>query len=130
MNNQDIAKITHEINRAYCKALGDDSQPSWETAPEWQRESAMAGVNHYTQHTGTTPEQSHELWLEHKLADGWVYGATKDAAAKTHPYIKPFDELSEMQKAKDFLFGAVVKQLMEYAVSLNRRGADTKPYTP
>ena len=40
MEMDSIARVCHEVNRAYCQALGDDSQPTWEEAPEWQRASA------------------------------------------------------------------------------------------
>src|SRR5438105_262770 len=33
------ARAAHEVNRAYCLALGDASQVAWEDAPEWQRSS-------------------------------------------------------------------------------------------
>src|SRR5690606_2187974 len=39
-----LACVAHEINRAYCTALGDDSPPPWDEAPEWQRVSALEGV--------------------------------------------------------------------------------------
>jgi hypothetical protein len=29
-----IARACHEVNRAYCQALGDNSQPAWEDGPE------------------------------------------------------------------------------------------------
>lgn len=29
-----IAQVCHEVNRAYCQALGDDSQPAWDDAPD------------------------------------------------------------------------------------------------
>ena len=29
-----IAKVCHDVNRAYCKSVGDDSQVSWEDAPD------------------------------------------------------------------------------------------------
>jgi hypothetical protein len=44
VNIEQIARVAHEVNRSYCEALGDTSQPEWESAPQWQRESAMAGV--------------------------------------------------------------------------------------
>ena len=28
------ARAAHEANRAYCIAIGDTSQPSWDDAPE------------------------------------------------------------------------------------------------
>ena len=39
-----IAIICHEANKIYCESLGDNSQESWEDAPEWQRASAIDGV--------------------------------------------------------------------------------------
>jgi len=50
-------------------------------------------------------------WLEDKKKDGWVYGEVKDAEAKTHPCIVPFEELPEFQKKKDALFCAIVDSL-------------------
>jgi hypothetical protein len=49
---EELARITHEANRTYCQALGDDSQLHWDNAPEWQRESALAGVK-FTSSTRT-----------------------------------------------------------------------------
>jgi hypothetical protein len=44
MKVEEIAKVAHEVNRAYCQAIGDNSQPTWEEAPGWQRDSAINGV--------------------------------------------------------------------------------------
>jgi hypothetical protein len=104
------AQLAHEMNRAYCLALGDDSQESWEDAPEWQRDSARAGVILKLDDPTTTPEQSHESWLAQKKADGWTYGVVKDVEKKEHPCFVPYDQLPLAQKAKDFLFLASVQQ--------------------
>lgn len=29
MTVEDIARVCHEVNRAYCRSIGDDSQVSW-----------------------------------------------------------------------------------------------------
>jgi len=105
------ARIAHEINRAYCEALGDMSQPAWEDAPPWQRDSAVAGVQFHRAHPDATPAASHESWLAKKESDGWTYGAVKDPIAKTHPCFVPFDQLPRDQRAKDYLFRAVVRLL-------------------
>ncbi len=106
----DIAMVCHEVNRAYCQAMGDMSQPSFEDAPEWQVNSALAGVVlHLCGDFG--PEASHKSWLEQKLAEGWTYGPVKDPVAKTHPCIVSFEMLPKEQRAKDYLFRAVVHSM-------------------
>jgi hypothetical protein len=110
-----IAKVCHEVNRAYCLSIGDDSQPTWENAPEWQKISALEGVNYYMDNADTTPEDSHKSWLAVKEKDGWVYGEVKDEKEKTHPCMVPYSELPKEQQTKDYLFKAVVDSfLAEY----------------
>lgn len=106
-----IAKICHEANRAYCETLGDVSQVSWESAPDWQRNSAIHGVQDILRGLTTRPEQSHEAWLAEKAAAGWTYGPVKNAETKEHPCFVPFEELSADQQAKDHLFFAIVTAL-------------------
>lgn len=107
-----IAKICHEANRAYCEALGDYSQSMWVAAPDWQIQSAIAGVNQILRHPETTPEQSHQGWFDMKFRDGWKYGPVKDPEKKEHPCMLPYDRLPEDQRRKDALFGAIVRALM------------------
>lgn len=112
MNREQIARVCHEVNRAYCQSLGDMSQPSWEDAPQWQRDSAMLGVKLHTENN-VGPEASHESWMAQKIAEGWVFGPKKDPEAKTHHCIVPFDMLPREQQAKDFIFRAVVHALRQ-----------------
>lgn len=111
MDRTEIARVAHEINRAYCASLGDTSQPSWDNAPEWQKASALAGVDMHLANPDATPEDSHESWLAQKTAEGWKYGPAKDAQKKEHPCFLPYAELPPEQKAKDYLFRAVVHAL-------------------
>lgn len=113
MSPEEIAKVCHNVNRAYCAALGDDSQPAWEDAPEWQRQSALLGVQYHIDHPDAGPQASHESWLAHKLADGWIYGKKKDVVKKEHPCMVPFHHLHEMHQAKDYIFHAIVHNLKE-----------------
>ena len=110
ITKEEIARACHEVNRAYCQALGDTSQSAWEDAPEWQRASARLGVElHMSGDHG--PEASHESWMKQKLEEGWKYGPVKDPERKEHHCIVPFDQLPREQQAKDFLFRAVVHAL-------------------
>lgn len=108
-----IAKIAHETNRAYCATIGDNSQPAWDDAPEWQRESAIKGVKlHLLAHgegVDLGPSSSHDAWLAEKRGAGWKYGPVKDADKKEHPCFVPYEVLPAEQQLKDYLFAGVVK---------------------
>lgn len=106
-----IARVAHEANRGYCTGLGDFSQPAWEDAPEWQRKSAIAGVEFHLSHPEASASASHDSWLAEKRADGWKYGPVKDAAKKEHPCFVPFEALPASQQLKDYLFRAIVHAL-------------------
>lgn len=108
MTVDEIARVSHEVNRAYCESLGDTSQAAWEVAPGWQKASAIEGVRFHIDHPEAGPEASHEKWLEGKRAEGWVYGEAKDPEKKTHHCMVPFAELPKEQQAKDYLFRGVV----------------------
>lgn len=111
MTSESIAKVCHEVNRAYCEALGDHSQVPWDEAPEWQKVSAIKGVIYHLDHPDSTPADSHIQWLNEKEADGWKYGEIKDVEAKTHPCYVLFEQLPTEQQAKDFIFHAIVNAL-------------------
>jgi hypothetical protein len=106
-----IARVAHEINRAYCQALGDMSQPTWEEAPDWQRSSAMNGVRFHLDNPSAGPDHSHNEWLKEKETGGWKYGPVKNPETKEHPCFVPYEQLPVEQKAKDYLFRAVVHAL-------------------
>lgn len=112
MSPEEVARVAHEVNRAYCEALGDHSQMPWEEAPEWQRASALQGVVLHESNPDAGPAASHESWMAQKKADGWAYGPEKDPDRKLHPCMVPFEDLPREQQAKDYLFRAVVHALM------------------
>ena len=108
MNVEQIAKVCHEVNKAYCEALGDTSQPSWEDAPEWQKSSALKGVQFHIDNPNAGPEATHNAWLNDKILNGWDYGKVKDVENKYHPCILPFSKLPKEQQAKDYIFRQLV----------------------
>lgn len=111
MTPNQIAKVAHEVNRSYCQAFGDNSQPTWEDAPDWQKSSAINGVNFHLANPDAGPDHSHNEWLKEKRETGWKYGPVKDPEAKEHPCFVSYEELPPEQKAKDFLFRGVVHVL-------------------
>ena len=115
MNRQTIARIAHEINRAYCASQGDLSVQPWSKASQEQRDSMEAGVDMHLANATSSPQAQHEAWMAAKAAAGWKFGEVKDEAAKTHPAMVPYDKLDPVQKAKDWIFKMVVAQLSPLA---------------
>lgn len=106
-----IAKCCHESNRVWCQANGDDTQKHWQDAEQWQRDSAIKGVEFKLSNPDAGHDAQHNSWMKEKIDQGWVYGEIKDAEKKTHPCIVPFEQLPEFQQKKDALFCAIVDAL-------------------
>jgi len=111
MNIEEIARVCHQVNKAYCESLGDNSQFNWEESAQWQKDSAVKGVELHLTKPETSPSDSHNSWMKEKVDTGWVYGEIKDEEAKTHPCMVSFSELPREQQAKDFIFMAIVKAI-------------------
>lgn len=113
MDIANIAFICHEANRAYCMTLGDLSQPEWMQAPQWQKDSALKGVEFHLHNLREgrkpSPSASHDSWLAQKRNEGWKFGPVKDVDKKEHPCFLPYEELPIEQRLKDYIFSAIVE---------------------
>jgi len=106
-----IAAVCHQANKAWCEINGDSSQENWREAEQWQRDSAIKGVEFRLENPDAGPDAQHNAWSAEKVSQGWVYGHVKDAEKKTHPCLVPFDQLPLFQQKKDKLFSAIVDAL-------------------
>lgn len=109
---EQIAKVCHQANKAWCEATGDFSQEDWHNAEPWQRESAIRGVEFKLDNLDAGNDSQHNAWMADKVKEGWIYGEKKDADVKTHPCMVPYNDLPEIQKKKDALFSNIVKALL------------------
>lgn len=114
MTITDIAKVCHEVNKAYCESIGDDSQKIWQDAPQWQKDSAIEGVIFHINNPNAKPSDSHNNWLEQKVKDGWEWGSIKDADKKEHPCFMPYNLLPTEQKSKNYIFKQIVDSLKPF----------------
>jgi hypothetical protein len=111
MKPVDIARVAHEVNRAYGLILGEENHSPWEEASEALQNSAISGVQFRLDNPDAPASAQHDAWMEDKIKDGWVHGEEKDEDAKTHPCLVAYEELPEDQRAKDKLFVAVVNAM-------------------
>lgn len=108
----EIARVCHEVNRAYGnRFLGDEHKP-WDEAPVWQKESAMKGVQFLIDNPDVGPEGCHNAWYDHRASEGWQWGPVKDEQKKEHPCMVSFVELPAAQQTKDVIFQAIVRNLL------------------
>ena len=105
----EIGRVCHEANRAYCHFTGDPGLPAWDDLSPDYRASTALGVRLALE--GSTPERSHTAWVSERLGAGWVYGPVLDREKKIHPNLVPYDQLPLAQRVKDHLFLAIVQAL-------------------
>lgn len=109
-----VAALCHEANRLFCNSIGDYSQKPWEDAEQWQRDSAIKGVQYRLANPDAPESAQHDAWMADKLESGWVYGEVKDAEKKTHPCLVKYDALPEEQRFKDALFVKMVETFRDF----------------
>ena len=110
-----VACACHELCRAVARADGDREYPHWADATEDNRETTRKSVIYLQTHPEADAGAIHKVWMDDRIADGWVYGETKDAEAKTHPCLVEYEELPLIEKIKDHIFLTVVRQRIEKA---------------
>lgn len=46
-------------------------------------------------------KNTHEVWSQGRINDGWTYGPERDDTNKKHPCLVPYEELTESEKEYD-----------------------------
>jgi hypothetical protein len=46
-------------------------------------------------------KNSHEVWAQQRMKDGWRYGPQRDDKQKIHPDLVPYEELPESERVYD-----------------------------
>ena len=76
---------------------------------EERLKSLMKGTEYVLKNPSTTAEENHNIWMEAKKSQGYVYGDILDIEKKTHPSMIPFKNLSDVEKRKDEMDVLMVK---------------------
>lgn len=63
-----------------------------------------------------SPEELHADWVKAYEAMGWRYGPVRDAEAKTHPDMVPFEDLGFREQIKDAVFVALCEVARQWIV--------------
>ena len=98
LDDRNDIEALHAAWCAYQIAVGQEYN---EVPTEAQVKSLEDSVRRYRENPDRTPEESHHMWVHHKIMTGWTWGKVKDEVAKTHPDMVPFSELPEVEQRKD-----------------------------
>ena len=73
--------------------------------------------------TENLARNTHEVWAQRKLSEGWSYGGVLDPAAKMHPSLIPYEQLSESEKEyARSTSDQTIKFLLKLGFSISREG--------
>ena len=66
-------------------------------------------------------KNTHEIWAQQRLADGWQYGPQRDDTLKQHPGLVPYEDLPDSEKEYDRRITLeVIKALLALGYRLER----------
>jgi hypothetical protein len=103
MTVEQIARNIYTVIRALNLEFGKE-YPEWDLATDDQQTTFIDGVRFHLENPELTPKETHDWWMQDKAAKGWTYGPVKNEAAKQHPSMVPYEELSELERGKDVVF--------------------------
>lgn len=107
MNSNNIARVCYAVMNAYRTGLGEMSRVEWDKLKKAEQNNFTEAVSAQIE-SPKTPEEQHNEWLEHKIAEGWTYAEKEDVEEKQTPHLIPYEALPSEQKVKDLLFHAVI----------------------
>lgn len=93
-----IARLRHLAWCAYQLGAG---QPFNISPNQDQLDSLKQGVKFALENPNMTSKENHNNWMKMKASQGWVYGSIKNFKNKTHPDMVPYEDLPEVERAKD-----------------------------
>lgn len=60
-------------------------------------------------------KNTHEVWAQSRMEEGWVYGERRNDAKKEHPCLIPYEKLAESEKYYD---RKVSEEILKVIISL------------
>lgn len=115
MTPEEIARVAHATNVAYCEVRGLDRKEAWDDTDPQIRQGTTAAVRQTLMKPDISPDESHAAWMKDRAEAGWVYDKEYSVVRRTHPNMRPYHYLSVEEKTKDALFLAIVRACVSVA---------------
>lgn len=66
-------------------------------------------------------ENTHDLWAQQRINDGWTLGENRNDLLKKHPCLVPYEELPEQEKVYDRITAVeTLKLIMAMGYSIHK----------
>jgi hypothetical protein len=111
LSRQEGWSMSPHLDRAYADLAEQDKDDNRAAAHRMTDVLAVAGLglsDDPTRPAAALPsdlepmaEAEHNGWMAQRAQTGWSWAATRDDAAKHHPSMLPYAQLSEREKEKD-----------------------------
>jgi hypothetical protein len=105
------AMAAHEVNRVWQRTLGEVVDPPWDDLTRGAMANARDAV--YRVADGADAAANHEAWCQRMASLEWRRGEHKSILNRTHPALVPWAELPSEIQAKDHLFVATIKSMLD-----------------
>lgn len=112
MISQRLLYIASKSAYAALKVFGEqvlnESKQDWDTLSSDVQHRFMNAVKNCIDRKIENPTVVHGEWLLDMTKQGWIYGEEYSEQQKTHPCMRPYEELETGQQTKDQIYIAVL----------------------
>jgi hypothetical protein len=120
--NRDVLKRELAPIKVAWKDASDQGDYTIETSASYTTDSrhkladaVTLEQNRYDELCETLAKHQHSRWCRERQSSGWKYGLAMDLTEKTHPLLRPWEDLPESYKKVDFeapkVFAKVLKDM-------------------
>ena len=114
MQIEDISRVVHEANRAYCMSISEYNNAPWDQTSEDLKEHTRKLVKYILEDFKPDlpkPHMLHSKWISIKRDEGWKWGNRYNYELKLHPDFLDYDDLQEDSRRKSPITLGIVKAL-------------------
>ena len=66
-------------------------------------------------------KNTHEVWAESRIKDGWTYGVNRNDVLKKHPCLLPYEDIPESEKEYDKTISlSIIKLLIKLGYKIEK----------